>query len=349
MQAIRKAIQALAEHPLTARFVKTLNHSDLPVGWQNNPEIVSLAEAAWRDAGTDSPFFRAWAGSNLVDTAHGPPTQQPKTGNGFVTSLFHGSPSSKIDEFDRQFLGSATGGGGTENAFFFVDNKNTARNYAEKANPVELGTENIETFPIRDALGRHTFEYARNANDRKIADMLDEMFPSRAPHSVVPEMETRDIIDTPTVHNLYVAPKNPLVMDVVKEAKKEARRAGVDWNSFVKEQNINADKYGRDSIAAHRFLFPDHDFHGFIDDAVSNALSSRRDAAVLKNLIDDNGALEDVWRQQAGQTHVAVLDPTRIKSPSNRGTFDPADPNIFRSLAPPRCWGRLGWRRDGDA
>lgn len=68
--ARNKALQALAEHPLTAKFVKTLQHSDLPAGWQENPEIVDMAARAWKSLGEQSPFFEAWGGYNPKRVYH---------------------------------------------------------------------------------------------------------------------------------------------------------------------------------------------------------------------------------------------------------------------------------------
>ena len=67
------AIQRLLDNQLTSKFARSLNHSDLPEGWADNPEIVALAEDAYREAGTESPFFKAWFGnSKVVDEAGEP-------------------------------------------------------------------------------------------------------------------------------------------------------------------------------------------------------------------------------------------------------------------------------------
>lgn len=67
------AIQRLLDNLLTSKFARSLKHSDLPEGWADNPEIVALAEDAYREMGTESPFFKAWGGnSKVVDEAGEP-------------------------------------------------------------------------------------------------------------------------------------------------------------------------------------------------------------------------------------------------------------------------------------
>jgi hypothetical protein len=67
------AIQRLLDNQLTSKFARSLKHSDLPEGWADNPEIVQLAEDAYREMGTESPFFKAWFGNSKVVDGKGNP------------------------------------------------------------------------------------------------------------------------------------------------------------------------------------------------------------------------------------------------------------------------------------
>ena len=67
------AIQRLLDNQLTSKFARSLKHSDLPEGWADNPEIVALAEDAYREMGTESPFFKAWGGGNVLSNENGTP------------------------------------------------------------------------------------------------------------------------------------------------------------------------------------------------------------------------------------------------------------------------------------
>ena len=67
------ALQRLLDNALTANFAKSLKHSDLPEGWADNPEIVALAEDAYREMGTESPFFKAWSDGNVLSNENGSP------------------------------------------------------------------------------------------------------------------------------------------------------------------------------------------------------------------------------------------------------------------------------------
>lgn len=71
--ADNEAMIRLAEHPKTRDFARSLDYADLPRGWADNPEIIKLANDAYRQVGIDSPFFRAWyRGSRLVDAQGNP-------------------------------------------------------------------------------------------------------------------------------------------------------------------------------------------------------------------------------------------------------------------------------------
>lgn len=89
MAAINSLLKLMA-NPKTATFVKSLNHADLPKGWADDPEIVGMAEAAYKEMGTDSPFWKATFGnSKVVDEAGNP------------LELYHGT-GRKFNEFKNK-------------------------------------------------------------------------------------------------------------------------------------------------------------------------------------------------------------------------------------------------------
>ncbi len=75
-----------------------------------------------------------------------------------------------------------------------------------------------------------------------------------------------------------------------------------------------------------------HDFNGAAKDPdlilklSKQAKKEGKDGLILKNVFDAPSA-------KAGDIYVA-FDPKQIKSTHNRGTFDPLDPNILKSLTP---------------
>ena len=78
------ALQRLMASPKTARFVETLRHSDLPVNWADDPEIVGMAGDAYKELGTSSPFWKATFGnSKAIDEAGNPLTLYHGTGRKF--------------------------------------------------------------------------------------------------------------------------------------------------------------------------------------------------------------------------------------------------------------------------
>jgi hypothetical protein len=93
------AIQRLLDNQLTSKFAKSLKHSDLPEGWADNPEIVALAEDAYREAGTKSPFFKAWFGNSKVVDASGQPLE-----------VYHGTNAYGLKKFKPGNSGYLGGG-----------------------------------------------------------------------------------------------------------------------------------------------------------------------------------------------------------------------------------------------
>ena len=83
------AMRALARNDKTRKFFDTKRYSDLPADWTADPEIESLARAAYRQAGTESPFFKAYFGdSYLVDA------------NGVPVVMYHGSKLPGLKSID---------------------------------------------------------------------------------------------------------------------------------------------------------------------------------------------------------------------------------------------------------
>ena len=99
MATIPKAILDLLTNSKTAKFAESLKHSDLPTGWADDPEIVDLAAKAWQEAGTDSPFFKAWFGNSKVVDDSGKPLQ-----------VYHGTNAYDLKKFKPGKSGLLGGG-----------------------------------------------------------------------------------------------------------------------------------------------------------------------------------------------------------------------------------------------
>lgn len=113
--AVTSMMQRLIDNALTAKFAKSLNHSDLPEGWADNSEIVQLAEDAYSVMGTESPWFKAWFGNSKVVDEAGEPLE-----------VYHGSP---------QWFESFNSGAqrqhskAPENTIFTNDNRDVAASF----------------------------------------------------------------------------------------------------------------------------------------------------------------------------------------------------------------------------
>lgn len=108
------AIQRLLDNQLTSKFARSLNHSDLPEGWADNPEIVALAEDAYKEAGTDSPFFKAWFGNSKVVDEAGEPLE-----------VYHGTNAYDLKKFKPGNSGYLGGG------IYTTPSRKTAERYTD--------------------------------------------------------------------------------------------------------------------------------------------------------------------------------------------------------------------------
>ena len=86
--AVTSMMQRLLDNALTAKFAKSLKHSDLPEGWADNPEIVQLAEDAYSVMGTESPWFKEWFGNSKVVDEAGKPLK-----------VYHGTPAKNVENW----------------------------------------------------------------------------------------------------------------------------------------------------------------------------------------------------------------------------------------------------------
>lgn len=127
------ALQRLMKNPKTAKFVESLKHSDLPANWADDPEIVDMAGAAYKEMGTDSPFWQATFGnSKVVD----------KAGNPQV--VYHGTKAHNIEEFSKDKIGKGASKGKNlyGDGFYFTPDYYSAQTYGKNVNDYYLNIEN---------------------------------------------------------------------------------------------------------------------------------------------------------------------------------------------------------------
>ena len=133
------ALQRLMASPKKARFVETLRHADLPTGWADDPEIVSMAGDAYRELGTGSPFFKAWYGSQQYF--------QPEV-------LYHGTRKKGLDVLDP------TKSRRDNVSLWLTDNKDVAGTYGKNIydvyarrgeNPLQVDMDGASWGDLRNA------------------------------------------------------------------------------------------------------------------------------------------------------------------------------------------------------
>lgn len=124
------------------------------------------------------------------------------------------------------------------------------------------------------------------------------------------------------VYHVYLRIENPLEVDA----------KGHDWE-YIPVSAVRADQ--RRDVLYESGWNPGENPELTTDEYAGIARRIGHDGVIFKNLVDtgtDTG--DDELHLDKPSTAYAVFSPTQIKSAvSNRGTFDPNDPNILHGLA----------------
>lgn len=300
MATISKAILDLLTNPKTQNFAKSLKHADLPANWADDPEIVDLAAKAWQEAGTDSPFFRAWfGGSKFVDDAG-----KPK-------KFYHGyAAETPFDAFDT------TKGKVPYAGAFLVDNFFDAASWA-KANadggkkPFVHGGYVKADRPVTLLSYKDADELVKNKYG---SDISERMFGG---YEITPDYLWNSLSDSVTF---------------LPDADSANRAASEIGKQMGKKTFSYEEPYDR--------IIPTH----FLYDLYGNPFSKYNDTTDLfSSWVNRLGLGEGVTFKQmqdiTGQRDrypdvMTFFKPENFKSTGNRGTFNPSDPNLYRTLAP---------------
>ena len=137
MANLAKIIDDIATSAKLEKFLSSLNHADLPAGWQNDQGIVDAAGKLYREMGTDSPFFKAWGGS--------------------PEKVYHYTNEGGIDSFDVT-KSSGFGGRGvytTDKPSAVEDYGNSAYPLFRKQNDIDFssGDKGVFDFSEKNSLG----------------------------------------------------------------------------------------------------------------------------------------------------------------------------------------------------
>lgn len=321
-------LEALLGNPKVKRFSESLQHSDLPKGWQKDPEVVDVAEQLYKEMGRESPFFKAWEGVK-----------------GEATPTFHGTRYT-FDKFSPAKLGKTTSAKSAGEGFFSAEDERTAKWYKnippnEKQQAlIDKRKESIENIDSRiDSLmkgpgglypalkfGKEnnmlTPEAIQNiqANENKLlssAPGSKAWNEWEAPPEIKRQLESVfDALD----NDAYVRNKDK-ISELEAEKLKHKEYLEKNYNPHIKELYV-AEK--------NPYIF-DYESKGRGGNSyyqkILDAKEGGYDSARFLNTFDAGSD------KNVDNIHVA-FDPTQIKSRQNRGTFDPKDPNIYRSIAP---------------
>lgn len=374
------AIQRLLDNQLTSKFARSLKHSDLPEGWADNPEIVALAEDAYKEAGTDSPFFKAYfQKSKVVDE-----NKDPK-------HIYHGT--ARGDRVGSEFRKDRATSGPMA---FFTDNYGIAENYAR---------DKADTSISREGWGDDWYkQFVLNLNGREVP--VTNAFWS-LPKAKRDEITTKAAqIGYDDDYNIALIPGNDIgtggykwnfreskgnpvkalykewlesgnlfnedekyFQDVLKLAglddviyKDPRARSEKVYDVFLSSQKpFDTSKINKTTLERlrsrarreERYYDPERSYSADFWDKTSRSPSDWIDG--LESDLEKGTThvwtsipdwVTDVLKKQGydsikdlggkfnpvGHTVHIPFEPTQIKAASNRGTFNPADPNIYKSI-----------------
>ena len=290
MANIPKAILDLLDNAKTAAFARSLQHSDLPANWADDPEIVDLAAKAWQEAGTDSPFFKAWFGkSKMLDE------------NGNPQIVYHGTGANNVDDF--AFDPSRIGLNGTSEGrgFYTAASPTVADGYSGNSGnvlelfsnmqkPLGLDTKNFSIPQIKkivnESIQNEGMQIAEEEGERFTPQILRDTWISNFTDTYDQPI-SRSVNDVARSLN----DNNDNALDIIEEMNNVS-------GNFSNIRDAVRKVTGYDGVHSRGYLNADED---------------------MKNAVGD---IFVHWF------------PEQVKSVNNRGTFNPADPNIMRTLAP---------------
>jgi hypothetical protein len=141
----------------------------------------------------------------------GQPTETPfKTGESFVTKVYHATPFGRLTTFDAEKLGSFTGAPSATKAHFFAGDPEVSETYfGDDA----LYLKHQGFLRLTGEQKTELIDYLRN----EVSNDLDSIPDSEVKESALMLFEDLDNYDTTpienTLHEVYVSLKNPLVYD----------------------------------------------------------------------------------------------------------------------------------------
>jgi hypothetical protein len=141
----------------------------------------------------------------------GQPTETPfKTGESFVTKVYHATPFGRLTTFDAEKLGSFTGAPSATKAHFFAGDPEVSETYfGDDA----LYLKHQGFLRLTGEQKTELIDYLRN----EVSNDLDSIPDNEVKESALMLFEDLDNYDTTpienTLHEVYVALKNPLVYD----------------------------------------------------------------------------------------------------------------------------------------
>lgn len=282
MAALTGALRKLWSNPKTAMFAETLRHSDLPSNWANDPEIVGLASEAYKELGTESPFFKAWFRQGMTDDAGQP------------LKMYHGTPAQNVDDwaFNPKYIGRTGTVHGS--GFYTTTDPYVAEAYKQRNGNI------LELF---SNMQRPLDEEAKSLTLPQLKRVIKQSAEDEARNLAEEEGEryTKDKIRDSWISG-YTNTYNKTIPEAITDAAQNIKNSHNTALAQIEDIDFGAGDY----------------------------MGTRK---AVKDLIGYDGVT--VQKPQAGEPGIYVQwFPEQLKATSNRGTFNPADPNIYRGLIP---------------
>jgi len=312
------------------------------------PSREEQAKKEWQEKGTDSRWFRRWAGKDATiytrdDVAQGKAAFE--TGKPVAVEAFHGTSERKpIDAFSAEKLGESTGTASAKKGHFFTSVPDVAENFGRLSktkawgrNEADSDERGVSILPVYLAfrnplvLDGEGYEFSMiDAVTQAESGGHDGLIVENTYDSPSPPKMTLDGKDLPIDHRSEMfldieefqknpsGRENPLKMltDVVNGYQEEVdyyRREIRTWESLSEEE--------QNALPAHRQF-------EYLEDLLRDAEIEVDTWTEIRDAYADDPNRVRVERQGRSTVYVA-FNPTQIKSATgNRGTFDAENPDI---------------------
>jgi hypothetical protein len=307
-------------------------------------EEVDHAERLWREMHTDSPYFRKWAGKDTPIVNAGDPLPEGPV----VIRAYHGTPRAEFTEFDpsisREEIGGMHFGTPAQSADFTrTGGPPVMPLYIRMNNPFrmeDMGSwDNARVFRHMSEDGLNPDWY--NVSDDELIAFAETKYKGSSLQEIKatirdPEFkgfkDRADLIGELKMEHYVETVVAPSLAEVPPGLGEDYAARYLDKSLIGEPRQIGSENQNRFANRAFRAK-AEAEF-------VQKTLRHHGHDGIVYENTSEGVSIDPSTRQNVYKDSYILFDPAKIKSTSNRGTFDPSNPDIM-SAAPASLAGAL--------